>query len=598
MKISKLILLTCIWGSIVSCEDLLDPKLTNEWSSETVWTNPDMAQAVLTQVYADLMVVPDHYDDNFLDAATDNALTRNYGSSVYRASMGAFSRSTNPLGNWDTMYDKIQSINLFMEKGVTDDVIYNRVSKETDQAIKTRLLGEAYFLRAWCSFKLLQTYGGRTDEGEALGYTITNHFIGDKESAKPSLFKRDSYKDCVSQIVSDCEEAARRLPVTYTGDDVVVGKSKIGRACGLAANALKARTLLYAASPAYQDKDVIQINGMGNFTVLNEATYQAGWERAALFANEVLKNAGINYTFTAMAAKDLADAGSDTPADFIFRTYMGLVHGMESRHYPPFYLGNAQTIPSHNLAAAFPAKNGYPITDSRSLYDEQDPYLIARDNRFNMNLYYQGKKFGAYNSNIDVSEGGKDSESFHIYASRSGYYLSKFLSTTQKNMLDPIQTLNSRHFNPLLRKTEVWLNYAEAANEAWGPEGKGDDCKYSAYDVLKIIREKSGGITDATYLSEVASEGKDAFRKLIQNERRIEFAFEDHRFWDLRRCLLPLDTTIEGIQVTKTDNGLSYEIKEIEQRPLDALRYYYLPLPNDELLKNPNLKNNMGWNNN
>lgn len=52
-------------------------------------------------------------------------------------------------------------------------------------------------------------------------------------------------------------------------------------------------------------------------------------------------------------------------------------------------------------------------------------------------------------------------------------------------MLDPIQTLNSRHFNPLLRKTEIWLNYAEAANEAWGPEGKGDDCKYSAYDVLK-----------------------------------------------------------------------------------------------------------------
>ena len=137
MKISKLILLACVWGSIVSCEDLLDPKLTNEWSSETVWTNPDMAQAVLTQVYADLMVVPDHYDDNFLDAATDNALTRNYGSSVYRASMGAFSRSTNPLGNWDNMYDKIQSINLFMEKGVTDDVIYNRVSKETDQDRKS-----------------------------------------------------------------------------------------------------------------------------------------------------------------------------------------------------------------------------------------------------------------------------------------------------------------------------------------------------------------------------------------------------------------------------------------------------------------------------
>lgn len=598
MKLSKLILLACIWGSIASCEDVLEPKLTNEWSSKTVWTNPDMAQAVLTQVYADLMVAPDHYDDNFLDAATDNALTRNYGSSVYRASMGAFSRSLNPLGNWSDMYDKIQTINLFMENGVTDDVVYNRVSEATDRAIKTRLLGEAYFLRAWCSFKLLQTYGGRTDDGEVLGYTIVDHFIGDKEAAEPTQFRRDSYKDCVAQIVSDCEEAFKRLPLTYTGDDVITGKSKIGRACGLAADALKVKVLLYAASPAYQDVNVIRLNGMGDFTVLDETTYQAGWKRAALFADEVLKDEGINYTFTAMSAKDLADAGSNTPVDFIFRTYMGLVHGPETRHYPPFYLGNAQTIPSHNLAAAFPAKNGYPITDARSLYDPQDPYQIARDNRFKMNLYYQGCKFGAYDSNIDVSEGGKDSEGFHIFASRSGYYLSKFLSTTQKNMLDPIQTLNSRHFNPLLRKTEVWLNYAEAANEAWGPQGKGEDCRYSAYDVLKIIREKSGGITDTGYLSEVASQGKDAFRKLIQNERRIEFAFEDQRFWDLRRCLLPLDTPIEGMKVIRTSDGLAYEPVEIEKRPLDALRYYYLPLPNDELLKNPNLKNNMGWNNN
>lgn len=598
MKIRNLILLICIGASMASCEDVLDPKQTNEWPDKTVWTNPDMAQAVLTKVYADLMTTPDSYDENFLDAATDNALTRSYGSKVYRASMGAFSRSTNPLGNWSDMYDKIQSINLFMERGVTDEVVYNRVSEATDRAIKTRLLGEAYFLRAWCSFKLLQTYGGRTDDGEVLGYTIVDHFIGDKESADPTRFRRDSYKDCVKQIVSDCEEAFKRLPLVYTGDDVVTGKSKIGRACGLAADALKTKVLLYAASPAYQDASVVRINGMGDFTVLDETAYQAGWERAALFANEVLKDDGIDYTFVAMAAKDLADAGSDTPADFIFRTYMGLVHGMESRHYPPFYLGKAQTIPSHNLAAAFPAQNGYPVTDTRSLYDPKNPYQIARDKRFNLNLYYQGRKFGAYDSGIDVSEGGKDSESFHIYASRSGYYLSKFLSTTQKNMLDPIQTLNSRHFNPLLRKTEVWLNYAEAANEAWGPEGRGEGCRYSAYDVLKIVREKSGGITDGTYLTEVASQGKDAFRKLIQNERRIEFAFEDHRFWDLRRCLLPLDTPIEGMQVTRTADGLVYETKEIEKRPLNALRYYYLPLPNDELLKNPSLKNNMGWNNN
>ena len=149
-----------------------------------------------------------------------------------------------------------------------------------------------------------------------------------------------------------------------------------------------------------------------------------------------------------MAAKDLADAGSDTPAILFSRTYMGLVHGMEKAdNYPPLFWEMHKQFPSHNLAAAFPPKNGYPITDSRSLYDEQDPYLIARDNRFNMNLYYQGKKnLELITQTLMYPKVEKDSETFHIYASRSGYYLSKFLSTTQKNMLDPIQTLNSRHF--------------------------------------------------------------------------------------------------------------------------------------------------------
>lgn len=594
MKHIKIFILICAFGTAASC-DMLEPKLTNEWSDETVWTNPDMAEAVLTQVYSDLMMTPDHYDGNFLDAATDNALTRSYGSSVYRAGTGAFSRATNPIGNWSGMYDKIQSINLFLEKGLTDDVVYNRVSEATDKSIKTRLEGEAYFLRAWCGFQLLQMYGGRTDDGQVLGYVLTDHFIGEKEEADPLKFERAGYQECVEAIVKDCELAFERLPLVYEGDDVVTGSTMIGRASGLAADALKSKVLLYAASPAYQSPSVIQINGIGDFDVLDEGAYLSGWERAALFANQVLADEGISYTFTPMSADDIADAGSTLPADFIFRTYMGQVSGMESRHFPPYYLGNAQTIPSENLAEAYPAKNGYPITDPLSGYDEDDPYAVERDNRFDMTFYYQGKKFGAYDSTIDVSEGGKDSESFHLYASRSGYYLSKFLSTKNNEMLDPLVPKTSVHYNPMLRKTEVWLNYAEAANEAWGPMGKGEGCMYSAYDVIRIVREQSGGITDVTYLDQVASEGKAAFRALIQNERRLEFAFEDHRFWDLRRNLLPINTMVKGMKVTRTDGEFEYEVIDLEERPFDQIRYYYMPLPNDELLKNPNLKNNMGW---
>ena len=117
----------------------------------------------------------------------------------------------------------------------------------------------------------------------------------------------------------------------------------------------------------------------------------------------------------------------------------------------------------------------------------------------------------------------------------------------------------------------------------------------SAYDVIRTIREKSGGITNTTYLDEVATT-PESFRKLIQNERRIEFAFENQRFWDLRRWLLPLDETISGMKVTRgTDGDDDFEVVPIETRPLNDIRYYYLPLPYDEMQKNPDLINNKGW---
>ena len=90
--------------------------------------------------------------------------------------------------------------------------------------------------------------------------------------------------------------------------------------------------------------------------------------------------------YSALVPKDLYDGGDAQSAEFLFRTFVGRNHGLEQRHYPPFYFGNAQTTPSQNLADAFPAKNGFPITDSRSLYDETDPYDCQRDNRFDVNL--------------------------------------------------------------------------------------------------------------------------------------------------------------------------------------------------------------------
>ena len=264
------------------------------------------------------------------------------------------------------------------------------------------------------------------------------------------------------------------------------------------------------------------------------------------------------------------------------------------------YYGSARATPSHNLVKAFYAKNGYPATDVRSGIDLSDPdfdmmqlYAVL-DNRFALNVYYHSATFGDSGQSLDMSEGGKDSPSFSENATRSGYYLAKFVSK-KSAMLNPIQTLNSVHYNPLLRKSEVLLNFAEAANEAWGnPTVKGERCLYSAYEIMKTIRLQAGGINFDLYLDEVA-QSKDSFRKLIQNERRLEFAFENHRYFDMRRWVLPLNEEVEGVGVTRNEDGtFSFKVQKVEQRKYEV-KNYFAPLPYSELEKNKNLMNNQGW---
>ncbi|WEK38318.1 MAG: RagB/SusD family nutrient uptake outer membrane protein [Candidatus Pseudobacter hemicellulosilyticus] len=588
-----MVLFTAAIVLLAACKKNLDTKTLNEWDPEDVWRIPELAEGVLMDVYNSLPTRPDNFDGNFLDAATDNGVTNRY-TNVYKAGMGGITAQDNPLANWGDCYAQLQTINLFLEKGLTDQLLYDRVSTEADARIKARLKGEALFLRAWYSFSLLQRNGGKTASGAALGYPIIDHFLSDSEGRDMETYERASYQQCVTQIMADCDSAIRLLPFVYSGTDVVTGTTQTGRASGGAALVLKSRVALYGASPAYQDDAVVLLNDMGNFTVVDAQRYNTQWVMAALVADTALRTSGFG-SFTGIKATDLADAATTTPAEFVWRKFFNS-NDMESRHFPPYYRGSGQTAPSQNLVEAFPAKNGFPVTDSRSGYDpaNPDPSLVARDNRMNLNVYYQGRTFGAAGGKIDVVYGGKDSRSFHAAASRSGYYLAKFLSN-KDNMLNPVQTLTAIHYYPLLRKAEVFLNYAEAANEAWGPHTKGPGCQYTAYEVIRSIRNLSGGITSTTYLDEMAA-SKESFRTLIQNERRLELAFENHRFFDLRRWLLPLNESIKALEVTRQEDGtLVYRVQELEARNLNDIRYYYLPLPQNELLKSKKLVNNLGW---
>lgn len=590
MRLNKVFFILAATFMVNSCEDMLDPKLTGEVEDDRMWIIPEMAQGVLMQAYSAMPVRPDTFDGNFLDVATDNAVTNSFNSSIYRVGMGAITASNSQLGVWSECYEQFQNIHLFLEKGLTDKTKYDLIDA-IDQSKKLQLEAEAYFLRAWWGFRLLQYHGGRTESGEALGYPIVTKFITAEEAKDYANIKRNTYEECVEQICSDCDKAAAALPVTATGQ-------QIGRATATMAEFLKARVLLYAASPAYQPESIVSIDGMGKFTVKDEAKYKAKWERAAIQAYKVMTMPGFG-AYTAIKRTDIVDVpdGNMTPAAFVYRKYFNN-NGMESRHYPPFYFGSCNSAPSQNLVDAYPMRsNGYPISNPASGYDENNPYA-GRDNRLELTIFHHGSKFGDNDSYIDVIYGGKDSEAFMnggSRASRTGYYLSKFMSHRQ-DFLNPIQAQNSIHLYAPMRKAEIFLSFAEACNEAYGPTGKGQGMDRSAYDVIKDIRKKSGGIANDLYIEDIKND-KDAFRSLIINERRLEFAFENIRFWDLRRRLLPLNEEIRGVTVTSENGELSYDTgRKVEDRPLNEIKYYYLPVPYNEILKNPaGMVNNIGY---
>jgi hypothetical protein len=583
MKRNALYFIPLLLIVLGACQDDLEPKVDNNYGNEDTWRLPKKAEGVLMNAYAHIDNQFDGNGGNFLDVATDNAVTNIFGSGLHALGNGALSAQANPLGLWNTAYAQFRNIHLFLDHGL--NVVYIRTDHQLDSLNKARLKGEAFFLRAWWSFQLLQVYGGKTIAGEALGYPILTKTLTDLEATDADLFKRNTYEECVAQIALDCDSAAYYLPLNYAGGDQITGVANLGRGSQSAALALKSRVYTYAASPAYQPDEITQITGLGSFPIANEGAYNAKWERAALETNSVIQKIG-NFS----RLKDTDFNAQTTPSEFIWRKYHNN-RSMEVRNYPPFYYGNGVTAPSQNLVDAFPMKNGYPIDDPRSGYDEQNPY-IGRDPRLDLNVFYNGRLLGE--QALETFSGGKDAQGTHQKATRTGYYLRKWLSVST-DILDPENLKNVAHYHALLRKTEVYLNFAEASNEAWGPTVIGPGCSQSALDVVSAIRA-AAGINSADYLNEVAAQGKEAFRELIRNERRLELAFENHRFFDMRRWLLPLNEPVMGVRITRQPDGtLSFENFEVEKRKFDDIRYYYLPLPYEETVKNPSLVNNAGW---
>lgn len=582
MKIRHLIYnLAFLSFAFTSCD--LDPQVENTFGNEATWSFPDYAEGVLLNAYAAIPGRFINYNSNFLDVATDNAVTNDYGSNIYEVATSGITPSFNPVGNWNRAYDQFRNIHLFLENGLGDNVIYNLTDEAADQQYRERLEGEAHYLRAWWGFQLLQEFGGKTDSGIALGYPIVTENPTDSELQNPTDITRNTYEECVAQILSDIEAAISLLPFEYKGGSNVTGITGLGRADDQVAIALKSRVLLYAASPAYQDDDITKLLGMGSFSVVDRGEYRRKWIMAASAAQEALDLVG-----NVPGLKEGMFTNNNTPNEFIWRKYHN-DRVMEDLNFPPLDYGKGYTSPSQNLVNSFPAKNGYPIGHPQANYDPENPYA-QRDPRLELNVLYNGENF--LGDPLETFIGGRDSKEKNYNATRTGYYVRKWLAL--ENLLEPENLGSQHHYYVLFRKTELLLNFAEASNEAYGPLGIGEGNSMSALDAMKMIRKKAG-INNQDYVISIAASGQKEFRKLIQNERRIELAFENHRFFDMRRWLLPLNEDVNGVKITKTaDDSFSFQEYKVEARPFNQLRDYYLPIPYDEQIKS-DLINNLGW---
>ncbi len=223
------------------------------------------------------------------------------------------------------------------------------------------------------------------------------------------------------------------------------------------------------------------------------------------------------------------------------------------------------------------------IDEPGSGFDAQNPYE-NRDPRLHQTIIFNNSLWK--DRNVEIWQGGRDAPP-QEFSTPTGYYLKKYV--VEEVSLDPDFTTTANHVWVFFRYGEILLNYAEAMNEAYGPGSDPEGYGVTALDALNMIRSRVG-LPD--YTGAVTTED---VRQQIRDERRVELAFENHRFWDLRRWQIGDQTNeIMGIKVTKADETFNYSEVLVETRPWSAKRYFY-PIDQSELYKNSNLTQNPGW---
>ena len=587
-KSYKFLALAFILGStsaMTSCGDYLEKQPSNELTEEKTLGSWSMFEYFHNDTYNFLRHGANRLNGSWLDAATDLAETSN-------STGGA--RTTFNIGNyyggggyselsdtWESRYRAIRKCNRVINQM---DQVPADITKTPEQEAKDRatMLAEARTFRAYFYWEMFLRYGP---------LPIVTEVLDPEEDMITPYTKRPTLKEYVVDFVlKELEEAEPDL-LTY---EDAWSANRIGRLSQPMARALISRIKLYMASPRYAAESGIT------------------WQDAADAAQSFIRDFGSNFGLFAEANIDPAEnyanavlrtqyTGNNNEVIF-FRNDVTIGWGSISQDTPVGEGGAGGNCPSQNLvdmydmidgsspfvqydatgAPVYPSGSLTPVINEESGYSDADMWT-NRDPRLKATILYQGTPWGTTrdNSTIDVRPGMADNPTGNANATPTGYYMRKYIPAS---ILSSNHTGSAYRLWTIIRYAEILMNYAEAMNEVNGP------CQ-QVFDMLDMVRHRAGITGSVADRQDLSS--KEAMRNFIHKERTVEFAFEEHRSWDVRRwnvAVEALSRPIYGVNVAM-DGTVT---RKKEQERMNEDRMYQYPNHKAEAQKTER-KKNPGW---
>ena len=540
-----------------SCKkNFLDTKLNTEQTPETIASGSGALFGFAGAFYTPLRDGFTEIDNNVFAAVSDEAQDNlpTYDALYYN--QGLISETINPESFiYKSYYEGIRAANFFLDYSkdadkyllIGKDSIADASSIATDRQNIVWFRAEAHIAKAYYYAELIKRYGGVPIVTQTL-----------QNSSKISIPK-STYEQVVDYVVKEIDDNKANLQVnwktsSFGGND---GRFTLGVAL-----AIKARMLLYAASPLH-----------------NPTNDVAKWQKAAAASYDLMSAPGLNLSLNQYYGSYFRGTTPLTSPETIFAIRRPANNTIEKENYPISTPGGKGAIsPSDNLVAAY-EYTGIP--------NPNDPYA-NRDSRLANTVAYNGS---TWNGRVmDFSPGATEDMNL-ANGSKTGYYLKKFLNDN----LNLVQNATAQHNWVVFRYAEVLLNYAEAMNEAYGADNDNGYGK-TARQAINQVRARSS----MPPVNIATTSSKDGFRVAVKHERRIELAFEGHRYWDLLRwkdAETVLNQPIVGVKVTKVSPGVwTYQKVNVATRKFNPNANYLYPFTRTEIVNsNGALVQNPGY---